>query len=157
MGHNGIDFLTPTGTLLYAVDGGEVAKAGYEAGGFGNYVLLRHPWGESIYGHLDSVGVTEGQAVGRGQYLGKSGATGGATGPHLHFALRVNPYVRGDGWGGFTDPLPYLPPDSFVLPGYVLDPPAAPAIAPAFAAPKEMSVTRDQPSSMGDTAGEERP
>ena len=121
-GHNGVDFLTPTGTLLYAADGGEVAQTGFEADGFGNYLLLRHTWGESIYAHLESVAVAVGQVVGRGQYVGASGNSGGSTGPHLHFAIRINPYQRGDGWGGYSDPLPYLPPESFILPAYVQDP-----------------------------------
>jgi murein DD-endopeptidase MepM/ murein hydrolase activator NlpD len=154
-GHNGIDFLTPTGTLLYAVDGGEVAQVGFEAGGFGNYILLRHPWGESIYAHLSSTAVAPGQVVGRGQYIGASGNSGGSTGPHLHFAIRVNPYQRTDGWGGFTDPLPYLPPGAFQLPPYVLDP-ASLAIAAMLPAPGARP-GRQAPSSMGTVGGEKRP
>src|SRR5690606_35365982 len=49
-----------------------------------------------------------GQHVGPGQRLGTSGNTGNSTGPHLHFGLRVAPFDRKDGMGGFTDPLPYL-------------------------------------------------
>jgi hypothetical protein len=154
-GHNGIDFLTPTGTLLYAADGGEVAQAGFEAGGFGNYILLRHSWGESIYAHLDSLGVTAGQVVARGQYIGVSDNSGGSTGAHLHFAIRINPYQRTDGWGGFSDPLPYLPPSSFVLPAYVQDP-ASLAIAAALPAPSGQA-NRQNPPSMGDIAGDKRP
>ncbi len=118
-GHNGIDFLTPTGTVLRAVEWGEVHEAGYDPGGFGHYVLLHHPWGESIYAHLSSVGVIMGQEVRRGEVIGWSGNTGNSSGPHLHFAIRINPYRRGDGWGGYSDPLPYLPAGSFVLPAYV--------------------------------------
>jgi murein DD-endopeptidase MepM/ murein hydrolase activator NlpD len=155
-GHNGIDFLTPGGTQLYATDGGEVAQVGFEDGGFGNYILIRHPWGESIYAHLASTAVIPGQAVGRGQYIGGSDNTGGSSGPHLHFAIRVNPYQRTDGWGGFTDPLPYLPPNSFVLPPYVLDP-ASLAIAAALPAPTNVRDARQAPSSMGSVAGTKRP
>ncbi len=154
-GHNGIDFLTSTGTLLYAVDGGEVAQAGFEAGGFGNYVVLRHPWGESIYAHMDSIGVTVGQVVARGQFLGMSGNSGGSTGPHLHFAIRINPYQRTDGWGGFSDPLPYLPPSAFVLPAYVQDPSSL-AIAAALPAPGDQA-NRKNPPSMGNVPGDKRP
>ncbi len=154
-GHNGIDFLTPTGTLLYAVYNGEVTQVGFEEGGFGNYILIRHPWGESIYAHLASTAVTQGQAVARGQYIGTSDNSGGSTGPHLHFAIRINPYQRTDGWGGFSDPLPYLPPNSFVLPPYVLDP-ASLAIAAALPAPGGRSGRR-APSSMGSSAGDQRP
>jgi hypothetical protein len=154
-GHNGIDFLTPTGTLLYAVDGAEVTQVGFEEGGFGNYIVLRHPWGESIYAHLSATSVTLGQAVGRSQYIGASGNSGGSTGPHLHFAIRTNPYQRADGWGGFNDPLPYLHPNAFVLPPYVLDP-ATLVIAAALPAPREPS-GRQAPSSMGNVPGEQRP
>jgi murein DD-endopeptidase MepM/ murein hydrolase activator NlpD len=154
-GHNGIDFLTPSGTLLYAVDGGEVIEQGFEAGGFGNYILLRHPWGESIYAHLSNAAVAQGQAIARGQYIGASGNSGGSTGPHLHFAIRINPYQRTDGWGGFSDPLPYLPPRSFALPPYVLDP-AGLAIAAAIPAPGDRP-TRQAPSSMGTAPTGRRP
>jgi murein DD-endopeptidase MepM/ murein hydrolase activator NlpD len=154
-GHNGIDFLTPTGTLLYAVDDGEVAQVGFEDGGFGNYIVIRHSWGESIYAHLSSTAVSQGQVVGPGQYIGASGNSGGSTGPHLHFAIRMNPYQRSDGWGGFSDPLPYLPPNSFVLPPYVLDP-ASLAIAAALPAPSERPA-RAAPSSMGTASGDKRP
>lgn len=154
-GHNGIDFLTPTGTLLYAVDGGEVAQAGFEADGFGNYILLRHSWGESIYAHLDSIGVAAGQVVARGQYLGVSDNSGGSTGAHLHFAIRINPYQRTDGWGGFSDPLPYLPPGSFVLPAYVQDPSSL-SIAAALPAPSGQTSRRNPPS-MGNVPGTQRP
>ena len=122
-GHNGIDFLTPTGTDLQAVDDGVVAEAVYEdPSGLGNYVLVHHAWGESIYAHLNDIGVVTGQAVSRGQLLGHSGSTGFSNGPHLHFAIRINPYVRTDGWGGYSDPLPYLPRTAVHLPDYVLPP-----------------------------------
>ena len=117
LGHNGIDFLTPPGTPVFAVADGVVARADFEDGGFGNYVLLRHAWGESIYAHLDRRDVSAGQQVTAGQQIGLSGNSGGSSGPHLHHAIRINPYRRTDGWGGFSDPLPYLPPDSFQLPG----------------------------------------
>lgn len=154
-GHNGIDLLTPNSTLIYAVDGGVVAQTGFEAGGFGNYVLLRHPWGESIYAHLESAGVSAGQAVARGQYIGKSDNSGGSTGPHLHFAIRINSYQRTDGWGGFSDPLPYLPPNAYRLPAYVQDP-ASLVIAAAAPAPGGKA-GRENPPSMGNIPGDKRP
>ena len=157
LGHNGVDFSTPVGTPLLATDEGVVLRAGFEAGGFGNYVLLSHAWGESIYAHLDSIGVSVGQRLARGQELGRSGNTGGSTGPHLHFAIRVNPYGRGDGWGGFSDPLSMLPPAAYTLPPYILDsaPAIAGALAPAAAAP--VAATRIAPSPMGETPGGQRP
>jgi murein DD-endopeptidase MepM/ murein hydrolase activator NlpD len=119
-GHNGIDFLTPNGVQLLAVEDGVVADAVVNSNtGFGAYIRLIHSWGESLYGHLQSLNVRAGQTVTRGMVIGLSDNTGLSFGPHLHFAIRINPYQRTDGWGGFTDPLPYLPPDRFQLPAYV--------------------------------------
>ncbi|HXF64558.1 MAG TPA: M23 family metallopeptidase, partial [Caldilineaceae bacterium] len=120
LGHNGVDFLTPPGTPVLATEGGEVVMAGFEPGGFGNFVLLAHPWGESVYAHLAVIAVQVGQRVGRGQVLGQSGNSGGSTGPHLHFAIRIRPYLRTDGWGGYSDPLPYLDPRDIQWPAYML-------------------------------------
>lgn len=132
LGHNGVDFSTPEGTPLFAVDDGVVRQVGFDPEGFGNYILLAHAWGESLYAHLAAVDVAPEQPVVRGQGIGRSGNTGGSSGPHLHFAIRINPYQRNDGWGGFSDPLPTLPLGAYVLPDYILDP--APAQAPMVAA-----------------------
>lgn len=115
-GHNGIDFGSPTGTDVLATDDGEVIYVGYEAGGFGVYVKLQHRWGESLYAHMGRTSVGTGGRVKRGQVLGISDNSGGSFGPHLHFGIRIFPYVRSDGWGGFTDPLPYMDPNDLVLP-----------------------------------------
>jgi hypothetical protein len=120
-GHNGIDFLTPIGTKAFAVDTGNVAQAGFDPGGLGYYVLMAHPWGESIYAHLDRILSQQGQHIGRGGIVGLSGSSGNSSGPHLHFAIRIHPYVRADGWGGYSDPLPYINPKDVILPPYVLD------------------------------------
>ena len=109
-GHNGLDFATPLNTSILAVDAGEVLRADFEPGGFGYFILLRHAWGESIYAHLERIQVRAQQAVGRGQAIGLSGNTGASTGPHLHFSIRLFPYRRTDGWGGFTDPQPFMNP-----------------------------------------------
>jgi murein DD-endopeptidase MepM/ murein hydrolase activator NlpD len=127
-----------------------VSRAEFEPGGFGNFVLLRHPWGESIYAHLDANGVVPGQVISRGQFVGYSGNSGGSTGPHLHFAIRVNPYDRRDGWGGFSDPLPYVPPKSFRLPSKVL---VADGGRSALAQP---TVPATKPSGMGNTPSYQR-
>jgi len=119
-GHNGIDFPTPTGTPILAVDAGMILRASFDPGGFGNFVLMSHIWGQSVYAHLHVLEVVSGKAVGRGTQLGLAGNTGNSTGPHLHFAIRINPHQRGDGWGGFSDPLPYLYPADVILPRYVL-------------------------------------
>lgn len=109
-GHNGIDFATPTGTAILAADTGSVIYIGYEAGGFGLYIKLLHAWGESLYAHLGQTQVETGQQVTRGAIMGVTNNSGASLGPHLHFGLRIRPYTRTDGWGGFADPLPYLDP-----------------------------------------------
>jgi len=107
-GHNGLDFGTAMRTLLVAVDEGTVKRTGFEPDGFGNFILLQHEWGESLYAHLEAAQVQQGQSVGFGAVIGLSGNTGASTGPHLHFAIRINPYRRTDGWGGFANPVPFM-------------------------------------------------
>lgn len=109
-GHNGIDFGVEPGTPLVAVDAGRVKRSSFEEGGFGNFVLLEHTWGESLYAHMTERKVGEGELVQAGQFIGPSGNTGAGTGPHLHFGIRILPYVRTDGWGGFCDPKPFMNP-----------------------------------------------
>ncbi|MFM7175076.1 MAG: M23 family metallopeptidase [Caldilinea sp.] len=154
LGHNGVDFSTPVGVELWSLESGVVAQIGFEAGGFGNYLLVRHAWGESLYAHLSTVDVALNQPVSRRQRIGRSGNTGGSTGPHLHLAIRVAPYMRTDGWGGFSDPLPYLPPDCYTLPAYILDPLSQ---AATVATERAVAPLRLAPSGMGDIPGQNRP
>ncbi len=114
-GHNGLDFDMPIGTQLVSIDDGRVLRADYEAGGFGNYVLMAHDWGESIYAHLERIDVRAGQTLAAGQGLGLSGDTGASSAPHLHFAIRILPYRRIDGWGGFANPAPFMNPADLIL------------------------------------------
>lgn len=107
-GHNGLDFDTEVGTPLFAVDAGVVRRVGFEADGFGNFIIIEHTWGESLYAHLETVSVGEQTAVAAGQMIGRSGETGKCFGRHLHFGLRVFPYRRTDGWGGFCDPSSFM-------------------------------------------------
>lgn len=107
-GHTGIDYAVVTGTPIGAADAGVVQESGVDAEGYGEYVKLRHSWGESIYAHLKTRRVQAGEAVNRGNVIGNSGSTGNSTGPHLHFAIRIYPYNRADGRDGFSDPAPYL-------------------------------------------------
>ena len=96
--HLGVDYAAPTGTPVVAVASGVVVSAGW-AGGGGRQVRLRHASGfESYYLHLSSFakGVTAGAHVDQGQLIGRVGATGTATGPHLDYRLRKN--------GVFVDP-----------------------------------------------------
>ena len=107
-GHNGIDIATPVGTQILAADAGTVTNADFLPGGYGNWVRVTHRWGHSDYAHLNRSTVRPGQAVGKGTVLGESGNSGNSTGPHLHFSIRIDPYSRQDGWGGFCDPMSFL-------------------------------------------------
>ena len=107
-GNPGLDFALPLGTEVLATDAGTVKSVADQPEDAGHYVVLAHSWGESYYFHLDQVKVQTGQMVQRGEIIALSGNSGRAAGPFLHFAIRINPYVRSDGWGGFRDPLPYL-------------------------------------------------
>jgi len=97
--HLGVDYGAPHGTPVYAVAAGTVVSAGW-AGGGGNQVRIRHDRGiETYYLHLSSFapGVRAGTRVQQGQLIGRVGATGTATGPHLDFRVRKN--------GVFVDPV----------------------------------------------------
>ena len=88
--HLGVDYAAPTGTAVRAIGLGHVESAG-PMGGYGNTVVIKHNNGQStVYAHLSKVLVKRGQSVVQGQSIGKVGATGWATGPHLHFEFRVN-------------------------------------------------------------------
>ncbi|MFD7879407.1 peptidoglycan DD-metalloendopeptidase family protein [Streptomyces sp. NPDC059766] len=101
--HTGQDFAVPTGTPVHAVGPGTVVLVSC-GDGFGNQVVVRHRDGYfTQYAHLSRIDVRPGQRVAAGQYLAASGATGNATGPHLHFEVRVTPYL-----GSAVPPLPWL-------------------------------------------------
>ncbi|MBI2590945.1 MAG: peptidoglycan DD-metalloendopeptidase family protein [Candidatus Blackburnbacteria bacterium] len=109
-GHNGIDFFVPDKTPVLAVDDGEVVKAG--EGDFGNTLVIKHLWGESVYGHLSDTNIKEslkpGNKVAKGQTIALSGSTGISTGPHLHFGIKPQNPDNDNGHFGFIDPAPYL-------------------------------------------------
>lgn len=108
-GHEGIDFGTPVGSTIVAVDAGRVAEVADQGDkGYGRYVKLVHGWGETVYAHLQQHLVVLGDHVPRGGNIGLSGNTGNSSGPHLHFGIRVKPFDRKDGWGGYTNPAPFL-------------------------------------------------
>ena len=95
--HLGVDYAAPTGTPVITVADGVVVESGF-SGGFGNMVVVQHNARQStVYAHLSKIGVRKGQAVKQGDNLGAVGATGWATGPHLHFEFRIN--------GRHVDPL----------------------------------------------------
>tara|TARA_R110000823_G_scaffold195624_7_gene326975 strand:- start:16463 stop:17788 length:1326 start_codon:yes stop_codon:yes gene_type:complete len=88
--HRGTDYAAPTGTPVYAAGDGRVIKAGYTRAN-GNYVFVQH--GDQYvtrYLHLHKRKVREGQRVAQSQVIGTVGATGAATGPHLHYEFLVN-------------------------------------------------------------------
>lgn len=88
--HNGVDYSAPTGTPVRVVGDGVVTLAGRQ-NGYGNVVEVQHAQGRStLYAHLSRIDVRQGQRIEQGQSIGAVGATGWATGPHLHFELRVN-------------------------------------------------------------------
>ena len=88
--HLGVDYAAPSGTPVRSIGTGVVESAG-NLGGYGNAVVVKHHNGHStVYAHLSQMLVKRGQSVSQGQSIGKVGATGWATGPHLHFEFRVN-------------------------------------------------------------------
>lgn len=90
--HKGIDYAAPTGTPVRAVADAKVAFAGRQ-GGYGNLIVLKHqgPY-STAYGHLSryGAGIKRGANVSQGQVIGYVGATGLASGPHLHYEFRIN-------------------------------------------------------------------
>jgi murein DD-endopeptidase MepM/ murein hydrolase activator NlpD len=88
--HTGVDLLAASGAAVRAAGSGTVAFAGYSSGGYGNLVVIDHAAGvSSWYAHLSRVDVHRGAAVSVHSLIGRVGATGDATGPHLHFEVRV--------------------------------------------------------------------
>lgn len=114
-GHIGIDFAIDPGNPLYAVDNGRVMEIGNEPNGFGRYIKVEHRWGESFLANIGTVTVDAGQMVKRNDQIATSGGQGQGQRPHLHFAIRIAPFNRYDGWGGFSDPLPYMNPSNILL------------------------------------------
>ncbi|MBO9686939.1 M23 family metallopeptidase [Roseateles chitosanitabidus] len=88
--HQGVDLGAPSGTPVRSVGDGNVEFAGWQ-NGFGNVIQLKHSGNRmTVYAHLSRIDVKKGQKIEQGQKIGAVGATGWATGPHLHFEFRVN-------------------------------------------------------------------
>ena len=99
--HKAVDFGGPIGTSIKPVMAGVVAYAGWDRSGYGNLVILQHNNGiESYYAHLSKIDVKTGQAVDVNTQIGKMGATGRATGVHLHLEIYQN--------GNYINPLTVL-------------------------------------------------
>lgn len=98
--HAGLDIAAPTGTPVHAPEPGLVVFSAFY-GGYGNVVVLKHATGlYTLYGHNSELLVKKGQWVEMGQPLSLVGATGRATGPHLHFEVHYNNH--------YVDPSDYL-------------------------------------------------
>jgi murein DD-endopeptidase MepM/ murein hydrolase activator NlpD len=96
--HAGVDIGASSGTAIYAAAAGTVVLA-QDYGSYGNCVMINHGNGyTTLYGHMSSIAVSDGQTVTQGQTIGYVGATGDVTGPHLHFE------VRASASGGTIDP-----------------------------------------------------
>jgi murein DD-endopeptidase MepM/ murein hydrolase activator NlpD len=86
--HYGLDFVTAPGKKVYATGDGVVTFVRYSRTGYGNEIVIDHKFGFATrYGHLGSINLEEGELVKRGQFIGTVGATGRATGPHLHYEV----------------------------------------------------------------------
>ena len=103
--HTGIDVAASTGVPIYAARGGQVIMSEYGAGAnwsYGNFVVIDHGDGTTtLYAHMSSRAVSEGELVTQGQTIGAVGDTGNTSGPHLHYEVRRN--------GQRTDPEAYYP------------------------------------------------
>jgi hypothetical protein len=99
--HAGVDFPAPYGRTVRAAAAGRVVHAGWDSGGYGFLVTVRHTNGvRTMYAHLSRIHVHRNQWVSAGTRVGEVGASGEATGPHLHFEVRVR--------GAAVNPLPAL-------------------------------------------------
>lgn len=99
--HTGVDIGGAYGADIVAASSGTVIIAGYNAGGYGNYVVVDHGGGiTTLYAHASVLCVSRGQKVSQGQVIAKVGSTGMSTGPHLHFEVLIN--------GAHTNPMNYI-------------------------------------------------
>lgn len=101
--HTGQDFAVGIGTPVRSIGAGRVISVSC-GGGFGIEITVQHPGGYfSQYAHLAAVTVDQGDQVRTGQWIGQAGTTGNSTGPHLHFEVRLTPYL-----GSGVDPVDWL-------------------------------------------------
>lgn len=99
--HNGIDIARPSNRTIKASDNGIVESVIYSNSGLGNHIIINHNNGyKTVYGHLASISVSQGQTVSQGQGIGVMGSTGDSTGIHLHFEIIKN--------GSYVNPLNYV-------------------------------------------------
>jgi hypothetical protein len=137
-GHRAVDIGVPVGTPLYAPRAGVIAKVAYDAGGYGEHIVLNTIDGLLIYlGHLSEVNVSPGQNVTPGQQIGRTGNTGSSTGPHLHYEIRQG--------SGRIDPLSLGYSQANKPAGVVSSTPQATSLHKASSSVKPMAYTSDAP------------
>lgn len=101
--HQGIDIAADIGTPIYAAATGVIEFAGWNSGGYGNMVEIRHADGSlTRYAHMNAIQASVGQRVTQGDQIGEMGSTGYSTGPHLHFEVHLPNQ-------GTVNPMAYLP------------------------------------------------
>lgn len=116
-GHFGIDFLTPWGTPILAVDNGKVIRSDYNKYN-GNFIEIQHEWGKSLYLHFQNRPIFKvNDEVKKGQIIGHAGNTGFVipaptrqnpkAGTHLHFSIKING-VKNPAYKDFIDPKNYF-------------------------------------------------
>lgn len=93
--HTGLDIAAKSGTAVYAAESGTVETSGWNAGGYGYYIIINHGNGiQTLYAHSSKLLVSKGEKVSRGQTIMLMGSTGRSTGSHLHFEVRVGGYKK---------------------------------------------------------------
>lgn len=92
--HEGVDLSAPQGAAIYAAHDGEVVFAGRGLRGYGKLVVLQAEGIVTVYAHNSSIDVESGERIKAGQQIAQVGQTGDATGPHLHFEIRVQDVQR---------------------------------------------------------------
>ena len=99
--HTGVDIACPAGTPILAADDGVVTRVQYLKTGYGHNVMINHGDGVvTLYGHMTTINVKNGDTVKKGEEIGLEGSTGRSTGPHLHFEVRIG--------GKIYNPLNYI-------------------------------------------------
>ncbi|MFZ1705489.1 MAG: M23 family metallopeptidase [Saprospiraceae bacterium] len=99
--HKGMDFTAPKGTDIQATGNGRVVSINKVGGGYGKHILIDHGYGyKTLYAHMHTISVKQGERVKKGQKLGLVGSTGTSTAPHLHYEVWLN--------GNAINPIDYV-------------------------------------------------
>jgi murein DD-endopeptidase MepM/ murein hydrolase activator NlpD len=105
-GHAGLDYGVAEGTPVMAAHAGRVVNVAEDPAGYGLHVRISGTNYTTLYAHLSAVFVALGEVVRSCQTIGASGNTGNSTGPHLHWALRVDG-MRNPAYSNYIDPVPF--------------------------------------------------